>query len=224
MKLKKIVSLALAGVMAVSMLAGCANNGGNGGNDSGKEPVTQPATGVAAAFNDGQAATNKAEVKFVSDSKLDTALAQAIQMNGQKASALSVWTDVMYSTGIIPDTSVDYNSYSGEATATQTTNFMTKADEDDCKDGMTLSYGGVVKLNSKTNNVYTDKAAVKQMAAYINDMVADLDTTTYVKGTTAAGHTFYNFSYDGKASMVSVQNATGDYDYYFVIIVTQTLK
>ena len=37
MKLKKIASLMLAGVMAVSMLAGCSNgnNGGNNGGDNG---------------------------------------------------------------------------------------------------------------------------------------------------------------------------------------------
>ena len=37
MKLKKIASLALAGIMAVSMLAGCKDggNGNNGGQDNG---------------------------------------------------------------------------------------------------------------------------------------------------------------------------------------------
>ena len=33
MKLKKIASLALAGIMAVSMLAGCSNNGGSNNGD-----------------------------------------------------------------------------------------------------------------------------------------------------------------------------------------------
>ncbi len=49
MKLKKIASLALAGIMAVSMLAGCnGSNGGNGGASS-SEP-TNPSTGLSAAI------------------------------------------------------------------------------------------------------------------------------------------------------------------------------
>ena len=48
MKLKKIASLALAGIMAVSMLAGC-----NGSSSSSSEPTTPPetVTGVAATIN-----------------------------------------------------------------------------------------------------------------------------------------------------------------------------
>lgn len=45
MKLKKIASLALAGIMAVSMLAGCSNGNSNSGNT--EEPVA-PSTGVSA--------------------------------------------------------------------------------------------------------------------------------------------------------------------------------
>ena len=45
MKLKKIASLMLAGIMAVSMLAGCSNGNSNSGNT--EEPVA-PSTGVSA--------------------------------------------------------------------------------------------------------------------------------------------------------------------------------
>ena len=52
MKLKKIASLMLAGVMAVSMLAGC----GEGSSSSSSEPTTPPVTttGLAAALNDAR--------------------------------------------------------------------------------------------------------------------------------------------------------------------------
>ena len=51
MKLKKIASLMLAGVMAVSMLAGCGE-----GSSSSSEPTTPPVTttGLAAALNDAR--------------------------------------------------------------------------------------------------------------------------------------------------------------------------
>ena len=77
MKLKKIASLMLAGVMAISMLAGCSNNGN--GDDKGEEVVT----GISAAFasylsddtvkfsdsNSDQSVLNKA-VKEVEDSAI----------------------------------------------------------------------------------------------------------------------------------------------------------
>ena len=52
MKLKKIASLMLAGVMAVSMLAGC----GESSSSSSSEPTTPPVTttGLAAALNDAR--------------------------------------------------------------------------------------------------------------------------------------------------------------------------
>ena len=39
MKLNKVLALALSGVMAVSMLAGCSNNSGNGGQNGGEQPL-----------------------------------------------------------------------------------------------------------------------------------------------------------------------------------------
>ena len=72
MKLKKIASLALAGIMAVSMLAGC--NGGNGGN--GDDVVVTPPTDTsfAASVNAELSDKQKAILTFESDAALDTAL------------------------------------------------------------------------------------------------------------------------------------------------------
>ena len=228
MKLKKIVSLALAGVMAVSMLAGCANNGGNGGNDSGKEPVTQPATGVAAAFNDAQSSTNKAKVVFSNDASLDAALAKAIKTNGEGASAAAVKTDVRYITGI-SDTTYSFADADNES-----------------KDGLELTQLYVVKLDSEVNNqlnatttmvrnphtltaltmtvgqVWNEDAAVAGMGRVIDAYAALLKDTTYVDGRTQADATFYNYSYTGTASMVSVDCSDGTVDYYFAFTVTQT--
>ena len=64
MKLKKIASLMLAGIMAVSMLAGCktADNGNGGASSS--EPTTT--TGYSALLEDnlGKAVTDKSYVTF----------------------------------------------------------------------------------------------------------------------------------------------------------------
>ncbi len=72
MKLKKIASLALAGIMAVSMLAGCKDgNGNNGGASSSSEPTT---TNVVTYANDVLSASEKEVFTFTSSTNLDTIL------------------------------------------------------------------------------------------------------------------------------------------------------
>ena len=80
MKLKKIASLMLAGVMAVSMLAGCStgSNGGNNGNE-GEGEGEGTATGYSAML--GAAVSDKVKdmdyVTFADDNTDQTALAAA---------------------------------------------------------------------------------------------------------------------------------------------------
>ena len=77
MKLKKIASLALAGVMAVSMLAGCSTNNTN---DDKKEPDA-PATGVSTEV--GALVKNAPKfVTFADSSKLDSALDYTMEWAG----------------------------------------------------------------------------------------------------------------------------------------------
>ena len=70
MKLKKIASLALAGIMAVSMLAGC-----NGSSSSSSEPTTPSVdNSFAAAVNAELSDEAKATLSLSSDSELTAAL------------------------------------------------------------------------------------------------------------------------------------------------------
>ena len=77
MKLKKIASLMLAGIMAVSMLAGCktADNGGNGGEGEGNVTPTSTTASVLRENLGGEARRN---VTAVADSDLDAALKSAV--------------------------------------------------------------------------------------------------------------------------------------------------
>lgn len=70
MKLNKVLALALSGVMAVSMLAGCSNNSGNGGQNGEGDVIVTPSTGAAAILNDEQ---DKVEFTNVSSSELQQA-------------------------------------------------------------------------------------------------------------------------------------------------------
>lgn len=81
MKLKKIVSLALAGILAVSMLAGCAE---------GTKPVEQPTTNVVSDSSvlsviNTAVAGNKAGVSFTADKDFTNALKKAVTENGTTA-------------------------------------------------------------------------------------------------------------------------------------------
>ena len=69
MKLKKIASLALAGIMAVSMLAGC-----NGSSSSSTTTDPETTTGIVAAVNNGQDKTNEVKVNVTFSSALTNAL------------------------------------------------------------------------------------------------------------------------------------------------------
>ena len=86
MKLKKIASLMLAGIMAVSMLAGCktADNGGNGGEGEGEGTQT---SGYSAVMAD--AVSDKVKdmehVTFQDNGNDQTALKNAMNYLGEKA-------------------------------------------------------------------------------------------------------------------------------------------
>ena len=77
MKLKKIASLMLAGIMAVSMLAGCktADNGGNGGEGEGN--VT-PTSTTASVLRENLGGNARRIVTAVSNGDLDADLQEAV--------------------------------------------------------------------------------------------------------------------------------------------------
>ena len=89
MKLKKIASLMLAGVMAASMLAGCQTTSNNGNNNNQNPNVPVETDGVSADVEDRLAANiAPAEIpgyiSFADDADLDEALTYAVQYAGVK--------------------------------------------------------------------------------------------------------------------------------------------
>ena len=75
MKLKKIASLMLAGIMAVSMLTAC--GGKTTGNEEEKPPVVDPVdTSFAASVNDLLSTEQKNVITFTNDSTLNGVLAK----------------------------------------------------------------------------------------------------------------------------------------------------
>ena len=77
MKLKKIASLALAGVMAVSMLAGCGTNNTKPGEGEGENPGVITPTGFSATLEDA-VDTKRDDITFKDDTADQAALEKMV--------------------------------------------------------------------------------------------------------------------------------------------------
>ena len=105
MKLKKIASLALAGIMAVSMLTACGEGTGNGNSGSSSSGNTNTSTGISAEVLNMSAFRSSKVVTAVDSSSLNDAVkaAAAIAGSGNSAATLNDLTELKNNT---------YGSYS----------------------------------------------------------------------------------------------------------------
>ena len=204
MKLKKIASLALAGVMAVSMLAGCA--GKTGTTDDGTK--VEVASSIVTALNNGQSADNKAKVTFSSDATFDALAQKAVAMQGDvKANtnnATAIVNDIVSLTG-------EYGKFNGTVFVANTDSAFTVNGADPVSVLYVLPYDAAYWTESDVA-----ANAAREADAKIAKLVAD------TKEGTAQGKTYYTYTYTGKASLVSVSHADGTTGYYVVAAVTRT--
>ena len=229
MKLKKIASLALAGVMAVSVLAGCANKDNSSSNGT-TAPTT---TSVVNAVNNGQDASNDVKVTFTDSANLDSALEKAVAlkssdiMNGTiTANALE---QAVSNLSGLKDAPVNSNWAAGFKT---TDNLLT----DDGK--YDSSNVAIIKAAVEKDDTYTvvkvgqvgalnADAAAKIVAAEVNTMVSELGTSTYdvqkKSYNLKDGDNYFDFSYDGNVSMTSYTAANGATVYFYAVVLNQTV-
>lgn len=232
MRLKKIASVAMAGVLAISMLAGC--NGGNANSNSTSGETNSTGLSVSAINN---ALDLGFTVNFTQSNQLTQALNRQLAKAGTGASSSSV--KVADIATLLDDDDAEtwlYNknanivSNGSNATATrlQLGNNLKKVN--DAKLEGTQSYYGVVSLTDK--QFTTDAAAVKMLAKQINNNsdftnVADKSAKTqavlktsgnpaqidgkYYTGTVA-------YTYTGEMSdVVAVENPANNTTTYFVV-------
>ena len=217
MKLKKIASLALAGVMAVSMLAGCSGNGSNGDNNNGGNTVVEPGTSsIVTAFNDGQDKDNKVKVTFSSDASLDAALQKAGKEVGSSATTLSV---MRYVVGLMGKSYDSVNNFAGFAGA--------ETPDRHIADKQSKTMIGVMMFASAGYWTEEDAidAAAREVDEQIAEFAADNKNASKPNGTDdpdRVGDTYYTFDYTGTVSMVSVAQESGATNYYVVYTITQT--
>ena len=224
MKLNKVLALALSGVMAVSMLAGCSGNPGNGGQEGEGEPpvVDNSLTGqvISALSKD---TTDK--VTFTSDNALSAALQKAVENAGARYSELSVANetdveklvmeaDTSLKTDVLPYINDDSTQY-------------TNREKTDKKEQNTFS---VIVYDAKGESA---EYAVKQLAAEIEkeqvmgefgDGFTTKELPTYTSDyTDSEGKYYYDFDYTGNMSVVTVSDAvTGQTVYVAAYTITRT--
>ena len=207
MKLKKIASLMLAGVMAVSMLAGCNSAPVDDNTDDNNGNVVTP-TSIVTAVNNGQSATNAVKIDFTSDATLDAALSKAVKAIGEYADTTGLNVQMARLTG-----NDGWGSWKFLGDEWGLTPADTSEDDGRVVEGM---------LAMPLMSVMADKAAAeKTVAKIVNEMVAKLDDTTLTTST-AYNEKYCDFSYTGTVSMVSSTANDGTVNYYFAVVITQT--
>ena len=218
MKLKKIASLMLAGVMAVSMLAGCSGKT-EGDEKPGDDVVVVPETGIVAEVNNGQDEDNEAKIDFTSNTSLDVALTSAVKAFGENSNAKDLTNRVAnllsmdaWSTTI---TDEGYHGMKDPDYPMQNTNSV-----DDGADGDVVEFVEVFTIDS--DKAKSEDAAMKQAAETIDAVVGELHATSYVKGQTKGGDKYCDYTYTGAVSMVTVEKANGMTTYCFAYTIAQT--
>ena len=211
MKLKKIASLALAGIMAVSMLAGC--NGSSSSTPT--EPETPTTSNYAATLQDAlEGEARRIVTKAVANSELDSALQSAVDTYYNDSQL-----HYTYHTGVTFlkwDNAAGKDINSAVVKALSAENTIEKLDHDNDKDTIAVE-------------VYAVSASVSNTKAL--ELVADKITNTIsgkVKDgrfTEKSSNGEYDYSYDIAASIVTKNYSTvGDMSVgvkYIAIAVTQ---
>ena len=205
MKLNKVLALALSGVMAVSMLAGCAGNP-DGGDNQGDVNVNPGVSSAVDVMNNMQS-----KVEFKADPILDAALASGVE--GIESAALSKATNKVV---VIPGGDV-YNGVldkldGGYKLQSKKIDFTSNAK--DKKDTTATVLYWVKAGNLTEENVLTLVA---------NDMA----TSGYSDATGAIGGKYYSVDYTGAVSIVKASATPEKGDtvnvYVVAVSVTQTI-
>ena len=218
MKLKKIASLMLAGVMAVSMLAGCSGKT-NGEEKPGDDVVVVPETGIVAEVNNGQNQDNDAKIDFTSNTSLDAALTSAVKAFGENSNSdnltkrvanllsMDAWNGTITNAG--------YHGMKNPSVPMKNGNSVV-----DGADGDVVEFVEVFTIDS--DKAKSEDAAMKQAAETIDAVVGKLHATSYVKGETKGGEKYCDYTYTGTVSMVTVEKANGLTTYCFAYTIAQT--
>ena len=201
MKLKKIASLMLAGIMAVSMLAGCKS--GTPNTDP-TEPETPVDSSFAAAVNAELDDKQKAIVTFENDATLSNAL---------KAVADKF------------DSSTVNTNATKWATGQVLSDFRVMLD---CTDAAGISDSWAERTSDRTAaeiiivpGKYTEDGLAKEVAKFLGNNAVK---QSVMKNGDGVGGKFYEYEYTGDIAVEAVVSLSGEVSAYIVgVVVNQTV-
>ena len=210
MKLKKIASLMLAGVMAVSMLAGCS---GKTEEKPGEEvPEVTPITGAASVIN-SQLDNKKDQIEFNNDAELGNLLTQWCNANLKKPSDLKDYQD-----NTVAINTPNVNGYNdGEKVAKWAQNLYGA-------DGVGIA--GVIKNNNTSKKtalevfimsgkLLTEENALRLIGQYVDSANVNLHEDS--------GNGDTSYSYTGSVAAVNAQTKGKTENVWVIgITITQT--
>lgn len=200
MKLNKVLALALSGVMAVSMLAGCSNNSGNGGQNGEEQPPVDDTT-IASVLNDEQA-DNDVKVNFTYSSSLETALQKTLSVVGNDAAADSVDDYLANVLGVDDVIIKNFYGYPNQTSGTPNTVGEQTA---------------VVVIRDKTGK--TEDGVAKDMYNTLKNGGLDKLTAEWPDNQVK-----WSFSYTGEVAAVSTVEDNQNYTYVAVVVTCNTTK
>ena len=207
MKLKKIASLMLAGVMAVSMLSACGEGSGNGnGNEDENKPVETVSNAVTYA-NDMLDSDMKEYVNFISSTALDGWAAKYTTDTGKfSADDISKVYAATSSNGWAGQQTKMENQLKSDLKAA---NVLVVDDDTDFRnmpaDKVSQSKGTVMVLSGMLD----EKSAVETAVATLGEWAKgdySSDKKVLCKETVVEGTTVYNCDYTVEINAVKVTN------------------
>ena len=206
MKLKKIASLMLAGIMAVSMLTAC--GGKTTGNEEEKPPVVDPVdTSFAASVNDLLSTEQKNVITFTNDSTLNGVLAKV-------APTIDSWNLLTFNMGaghVFVTDARDMRHLLG-IDRDNSMVFGKKLFKNDATSATTAADIFVV------DGSYTEEGVAEFVADYVEGLIAK-DHMPAV----GAKKVPYRYAYTGSIACTKVTNLSGDFESYVVAFtMTQT--
>ena len=201
MKLKKIASLALAGIMAVSMLAGC-KDGTNQEDPSSSSSEITTVNGAAEALN-AALSRNKDVIKFENDDTLNKNLEAYFALNPIKGDE---WNSTKYEEDDVTGTNLKTAIGANDIGKTQLGYYITQTKDDGGHDGKTVAW-----VSMYNTAVYSEADALKTVGKVIDqyDFVED-------KSNAKDDGKMYDFS--GAASVLEVKSAKGGASAWVVVV------
>ena len=204
MKLKKIVSLALAGIMAVSMLTAC---GEGADNDENNKVV--PTSNVVTYANNALTASQKEYGAFIGSSDLDTQL-KAVATDAANFSANDIKTASATMNPAWNNTME--GKLNGKLSGIVENTWGTLP-----ADKVARKYGWVLTVSGSISEESAIDAVVKAFATAIGNKQD-------VQKTMTIGTTLYNCEYSAEISALKVTNSSLDNESAWVVAIVMTQK